>query len=69
MKTSNELRGDTEAAVDFLEAFRPGGPWYLVAIDPLRRGPIEGRKFEDREATKAFIDRREGNVQGRNRKI
>ncbi len=41
MKTSIELRGDTEAAVDFLEAFRPGGPWYLVAIDPLLRGRLK----------------------------
>ncbi len=44
---------DIDAAVAFLEAFRPGGPWNLTAIVP--DGPITSATFRDPQKAKAWI--------------
>lgn len=35
-----ELKADPQASLDFLQRFRPGGPWVLTAIRPDRKGVV-----------------------------
>lgn len=49
----------TDLALDFLERFRPGGPWVLTAIQPDRKA-IETRTFRERAQAEAWIERHNG---------
>lgn len=53
---------DTEAAVEFLERFRPGGPWHLTAIDPDRSKPLFGKTFDGShiDALRAWVENLQG---------
>lgn len=46
---------DPDAAVAFLEALRPGGPWNVTAIVP--DGPISSATFTDHDEARAWIAR------------
>ena len=39
----------TDLALDFLQIFRPEGPWVLAAIDPERKKQINGGTFQAEE--------------------
>ena len=47
---------DTPAALDFLEQFRPGGPWVLTAIKPDKR-QIQTRSYTERQECGKWLDR------------
>jgi AAA domain len=49
----------TDAALAFLERWRPGGPWVLTSIVP--DGVTETRTFHAPAQARAWIDRRQGN--------
>jgi len=49
---------DTDAALDFLKHWQPGGPWVLSAIEP--DGPIQTRTFHDFFSAKRWIERWQG---------
>ena len=44
-------------SLEFLEQWRLGGPWLLVAIDPTKRGACKGRLCTTLDEAKAFIER------------
>ena len=50
---------DTPAALDFLERWRPGGPWVLTAIRQDKKG-IETRTHADRAQAEAWLDQHNG---------
>lgn len=54
------MKPDTKAAVEFLEKYRPGGPWVLTAITP--DGPISTTTFVEgrQEAMRDWLDARVG---------
>jgi hypothetical protein len=47
-----------DAALDFLEKLRPGGPWVLTAIKP--DGPIETITANNADDVRAFVERNNG---------
>src|SRR5689334_10288923 len=46
---------DTEAAIEFLGHWAPGGPWTLTAIEP-DSGRIETRTFREASEARCWID-------------
>lgn len=48
----------TDVTIDFLENWRPSGPWALTAIKP--DGPISTKTFTDLESAKVWIDEYQG---------
>ncbi len=58
------MKGDTDAAIEFLKAFRSDGSWLLHAIDPEKRGGMATAhcwvwEFKERDA-RAFVDKWNG---------
>lgn len=47
-----------DAAIDFLDKLRPGGPWVLTAIKP--DGPIETITANNADDVRAFVERNNG---------
>jgi hypothetical protein len=47
-----------DAAIDFLDKLRPGGPWVLTAIKP--DGPIETITANNADDVRAFVERNIG---------
>jgi hypothetical protein len=56
-----ELRGDIAATLDFLERWRPGGPWVVTAITTDKKS-IETRTFDEatRDQLTAWIEEHNG---------
>lgn len=46
---------DTDASIDFLQKFRPQGPWPLVAIDPVKGRPLFGKTFKPDQIDEAKV--------------
>lgn len=57
----SEPTADNAAAVDFLEWWRPGGPWVLTAISPDRR-TIQTETLTDATAALAWLEERNGRL-------
>ena len=55
---AESLRGDTAAAVSFLQRWEPNGQWLLSAIIP--DGAIETRTFHDEQKAHAWIENYQG---------
>jgi hypothetical protein len=59
--SSNHVRNQSSAsgvAVEFLEKFRPSGPWVLTAIKP--DGPIETITANGADDVRGFVERNNG---------
>ena len=52
------IETNTDEATEFLQWWRPGGPWSLTAIDP--RGDICTRAFTALDETRAFVEEHNG---------
>lgn len=50
-----ELSPNFQASIDFLEWWKPGGPWLLVAIDPMAKSGSRARTFRDATTAKAWL--------------
>jgi len=54
------MKGNSQASIDFLEKFKPGGPWTLGAIAPDRKA-VTFDTFTDKKSAFAFVERENGN--------
>lgn len=59
-----ELEGDINGSVEFLQRFRPGGPWVLVGINPHKKTTPQVKTFDASTETelRTWLDERIGKL-------